>query len=116
MLSGETGAGKSIIVGALSLLMGERASSDLVRQGESRALIEGCFDISARPDLLERLEEAGLDSEDGWLILRRELQKEGRNRAWVNGSPATAVRGDQQPRGGERCGLPVWPWRCSCSG
>ncbi len=90
VLSGETGAGKSIIVGALSLLLGERASSDLVRQGESRALIEGCFDISARPDLLKRLEEAGLESEDGWLILRRELQKEGRNRAWVNGSPATA--------------------------
>ncbi len=91
ILTGETGAGKSIIVGALSLLLGERASSDLVREGEARARVEAAFDLEARPGVRARCEEAGLDAEDGWLVLRRELQREGRNRAWVNGSPATAT-------------------------
>lgn len=89
-LTGETGAGKSIIVDALSLLLGERASTDLVRAGEARALVEASFDVSGRDDVRGILDEAGLEAEDGWLILRRELQREGRNRAWVNGSPATA--------------------------
>jgi DNA repair protein RecN (Recombination protein N) len=89
-LTGETGAGKSIIVGALSLLLGERASSDDVRVGADRAVIEGVFDVEGHPALLSRLDELGLQAEDGLLILRREVQAEGRNRAWVNGSPATA--------------------------
>lgn len=91
VLSGETGAGKSIVVGALSLLLGERASSDVVRSGQERALIEGVFDVSELPDVAGRCEAAGIEVEDGWLILRREVQREGRNRAWVNGSPATAA-------------------------
>lgn len=85
VLSGETGAGKSILVEALSLLLGERASSDLVRQGEDRALVEGRFDLATRPELIERCAEAGLEVDDGWLIVRRELQRAGRNRVWVNG-------------------------------
>jgi DNA repair protein RecN (Recombination protein N) len=89
-LTGETGAGKSLIVGALSLLLGERASSEDVRVGEERARVEAAFDVAARPDLLERCSEAGIEVEDGWLILRREVQREGRNRAWANGSPVTA--------------------------
>jgi DNA repair protein RecN (Recombination protein N) len=89
-LTGETGAGKSIIVGALSLLLGERASSEDVRAGADRAVVEGVFDVEGRADLLERLDELGLQAEDGLLILRREVQAAGRNRAWVNGSPATA--------------------------
>ncbi len=90
VLTGETGAGKSLIVGALSLLLGERASSDVVRAGESRAMVEGVFDCSRVPELTRLCEEQGIDVEDGWLILRREVQREGRNRAWVNGSAATA--------------------------
>ncbi|MFQ5688678.1 MAG: DNA repair protein RecN [Gemmatimonadota bacterium] len=90
VLSGETGAGKSILVGALSLLLGERASSQVVRSGEDRAMIEGVFDIARRPDLADRCAEEGIDPGEGWLILRREVLREGRNRAWVNGSPATA--------------------------
>jgi DNA repair protein RecN (Recombination protein N) len=90
VLTGETGAGKSLIVGALSLLLGERASSDVVRAGESRAIVEGVFDCSRVPELARLCEEQGIDVEDGWLILRREVQREGRNRAWVNGSAATA--------------------------
>ncbi len=90
VLTGETGAGKSIIVGALSLLLGERASSSVVRAGAERATVEGVFDISAVPSLEGRLEELGFRTEEGLLILRREVAAEGRNRAWVNGSPATA--------------------------
>ena len=89
-LTGETGAGKSLIVGALSLLLGERASSEDVRTGEERARVEAVFDVSGRREVLERCAEAGIEVEDGWLILRREVQREGRNRAWANGSPVTA--------------------------
>ncbi|NNK63882.1 MAG: DNA repair protein RecN, partial [Gemmatimonadetes bacterium] len=89
-LTGETGAEKSIIVGALSLLLGERASSEDVRVGAERAVVEGVFDVEGRADLLARLDDLGLQAEDGLLILRREVQAAGRNRAWVNGSPATA--------------------------
>ena len=91
VLTGETGAGKSIIVGALSLLLGERASSDVVRSGAGSARVEAVFDLKARPDLCERLEELGFSPEDDLLLLRREVQAEGRNRAWINGSPATAA-------------------------
>ena len=90
VLSGETGAGKSIIVGALSLLVGERASAQLVRKGAERAVVEAVFDVSGRKGLEEKLGDAGFPWEDGLLILRREVALEGRNRAWVNGSPATA--------------------------
>jgi DNA repair protein RecN (Recombination protein N) len=90
VLSGETGAGKSIIVGALSLLLGERASAESVRTGARRALVEAVFDISSHQGLRRRLEELGLPDEGDLVILRREVQAEGRNRAWINGSPATA--------------------------
>jgi DNA repair protein RecN (Recombination protein N) len=91
VLSGETGAGKSIIVGALSLLLGERASSSVVRRGASRAVVEGVFDVAGRAPVLARLERLGIEPDDGLLILKREVAAEGRNRAWINGSPATAT-------------------------
>jgi DNA repair protein RecN (Recombination protein N) len=89
-LTGETGAGKSIIVGALSLLLGERASSDVVRAGAERATIEAVFDVEALPTVRALADEHGFRIDDGLLILRREVAAEGRNRAWVGGSPATA--------------------------
>ena len=89
-LSGETGAGKSIIVGALSLLLGERASSDRVRSGAERAMVEAVFDVSGHPKLRAELGELGIEAEDGLLILRREVAAAGRNRAWINESPTTA--------------------------
>ncbi|CAN5675156.1 DNA repair protein RecN [soil metagenome] len=91
VLTGETGAGKSIIVGALSLLLGERASSDVVRVGADRASVEGVFDVEGNRTLLDWLEEQGIEAEDGLLLLKREVAVEGRNRAWINGSPATAT-------------------------
>jgi DNA repair protein RecN (Recombination protein N) len=90
VFSGETGAGKSIIVGALSLLLGERASSQVVRKGADRAVVEAAFDVAGMEDLETRLAELGFPAEDGVVVLRREVAAEGRNRAWVNGSPATA--------------------------
>ena len=89
-LSGETGAGKSIIVGALSLLLGERASSDSVRTGAKRAMVEAVFDVSSYAKLRAHLNDLGIEAEDGLLILRREVAAAGRNRAWINESPATA--------------------------
>ena len=89
-LSGETGAGKSIIVGALSLLLGERASSDTVRAGAERAMVEAVFDVTNHPTLKTQLDALGIEMEDGLLILRREVAAVGRNRAWINESPTTA--------------------------
>lgn len=89
-LTGETGAGKSIIVGALSLLLGERASSDVVRKGAERATVEAVFDVDGLAGVQALVDEHGFRVEDGLLILRREVQAQGRNRAWVGGSPATA--------------------------
>src|SRR3954451_20087942 len=90
VLTGETGAGKSIIVGALSLLLGERASSEVVRAGEERASIEGVFEVDGRDDVARLLDERGIEPGDGLLVLKREVAVEGRSRAWVNGTPATA--------------------------
>ncbi len=70
ILSGETGAGKSILMKSLSLLMGAKASSDMIRNENETATIEGVFDISKRPDILEHLKELGIDC-DGELIVRR---------------------------------------------
>jgi DNA repair protein RecN (Recombination protein N) len=90
VLSGETGAGKSIIVGALSLLLGERAASDTVRTGAERAMVEAVFDVATYPKLRVQLDDLGIEAEDGLLILRREVAAVGRNRAWINESPSTA--------------------------
>ena len=90
VLSGETGAGKSIIVGALGLLLGERASADLVRPGAERASVEGVFDASARPEILRTLDARGIEVEDGLVVLRREIAVGGRTRAWVNGTSVTS--------------------------
>ena len=90
-LTGETGAGKSIIVGALGLLLGERASSENIRTGATKATVEGVFDIAHRKNVLAMLAEQGIEADDGLLILRREVSVEGRSRAWVNGAASTAT-------------------------
>jgi DNA repair protein RecN (Recombination protein N) len=88
VLTGETGAGKSMLVDAVALLLGARADSGLVRPGASRAIVEGAFDLEAA-GLRRRLETAGLDAEEERLVIRREVTTDGRSRAWVNGSPTT---------------------------
>jgi DNA repair protein RecN (Recombination protein N) len=89
VLSGETGAGKSIIVGALGLLLGERASADLIRTGAERATVEGAFDVSDRPEIQAVLDEHGIDVEEGTVVLKREIAP-GRARAWINGTTVNA--------------------------
>lgn len=84
-LTGETGAGKSILLGALGLLLGDRADSDSVRAGSSKAEISAEFDISALPFVQQWLSEKELDSE-GDCLLRRRLGADGRSRAFINGS------------------------------
>lgn len=91
VLSGETGAGKSIIVGALGLLLGERGAADVVRTGTDRATVEGVFDTSARPELRALLDDRGIDAEDSLIVLRREVTAAGRTRAWINGTTVTAA-------------------------
>ncbi len=88
VLTGETGAGKSLLVDALALLLGERADTQALRPGAAKAVIEGVVE-EIDPRLTARIESLGLDVEDGRLVIRREVAAEGRSRAWVNGSPTT---------------------------
>jgi DNA repair protein RecN (Recombination protein N) len=89
VLTGETGAGKSILVDALQLALGARAEGGVVREGATRADITAEFDAPAA--LAAWLEEAGFESEDG-LLLRRTVDTQGKSRAWINGSAATATQ------------------------
>ena len=91
VLSGETGAGKSMLVDALSLMLGERATGDLVRPGADRAVIEVVFELDgATADVVQReARDAGVDMDDTRLVIRREIRRQGANRAWANGSPTT---------------------------
>jgi DNA repair protein RecN (Recombination protein N) len=88
VLTGETGAGKSIIIDAVNLILGGRASSDLIRTGEDEASVECLFDISGAAHVADRLAAAGVDA-DGELLVKRTFSRAGRNRVFMNGGPAT---------------------------
>ncbi len=88
-LTGETGAGKSIIVGALGLLLGERANADVIRSGADRATVEGTFDVAERPEIRALLDQHGIEAEDSLVVLKRDVSA-GRARAWINGTPVSA--------------------------
>lgn len=87
-LTGETGAGKSILIDALALALGERGDAGVVRSGCDKAEIAATFEIVGLPEVPHWLEENGFDSE-GELLLRRVVDANGRSRAWINGSSAT---------------------------
>ena len=95
LLTGETGSGKSIVVDALGLLLGGRASADTIRTGESRARVAGIFDV--REGVLEHgavlrlLELAGLETEDGELLIEREILGGGKSRAFVGSRPVSVA-------------------------
>lgn len=91
VLTGETGAGKSLIVGALGLLLGERAAADRIRAGEDRATVEATFDARGLGEVRAWLDARGIDAEDETLILKREVSSAGRSRAWVNGTAVTVA-------------------------
>ena len=86
ILSGETGAGKSVLLKSLTLLMGGKASSDTIRTGATQATIEGSFDISKRPDIHESLKNMGIDTDEDILIVRRVLSAGDKSKVYLNGS------------------------------
>ncbi len=83
VITGETGAGKSILIGALSMVLGERASSELIRSGSDRAVIEAVFDIRDNPVILSLLKDLEIEAESP-VTLRREITAKGQNRCFVN--------------------------------
>ncbi|MFM2426802.1 MAG: hypothetical protein RL707_628 [Pseudomonadota bacterium] len=91
-LTGETGAGKSILIDALQLVLGARAESSVVREGAVRAEI--CAEFDTTPDILKWLDEEGFTgiAADDPLLLKRTIDTQGKSRAWINGSPATATQ------------------------
>ncbi|MCK5348807.1 MAG: AAA family ATPase, partial [Desulfobacula sp.] len=88
VLTGETGAGKSIIIEAVNLLLGARASADLVRAGCKNAELEAFFDIDAHSSAAMSLEEQGMDGSDG-LIIRRVIALSGKSRVFINSRQST---------------------------
>jgi DNA repair protein RecN (Recombination protein N) len=89
LLTGETGAGKSILVDALALLMGSKASSDMVRHGADKAVVACVFESTPAAELT--LEANGIDAEGHEIILRREILENGKGRVYVNNQPATVA-------------------------
>ena len=88
IITGETGAGKSILLGALSLILGERADSHAVRNPESKVVVEASFDIAAYA-LQPYFEENGIDDWGNECVVRREISATGRSRSFVNDSPVS---------------------------
>ncbi len=88
VISGETGAGKSIIIGAVSLLLGERATADMIRTQADAAAVEALFDISANKQLQEKIASMGFNASEE-MIIRRVISRTGKNKALVNGQMAT---------------------------
>ena len=90
MITGETGAGKSILIQALSVLLGGRASTEQIRTGCEEAVLNGVIDIADNQVIQNLLNELGIDSEDGMLIIRRVLSSNGKSRSFMNGTQVTS--------------------------
>ena len=88
VLTGETGAGKSIIIDALNLLLGGRADTDSIRSGESTAFVEGIFEV-IDPTTLDLIRESGIEIEESELLVKRQVSNSGKNRCLLNDSPVT---------------------------
>ncbi len=91
LLTGETGSGKSIVVDALGLLFGGRASADMVRAGAERARISGIFEVTSTTILAQLLDDAGIEIEDNELLVEREILANGKSRAFVASRPVTGA-------------------------
>ena len=89
ILTGETGAGKSIVIEALGLLLGERADMDFIRTGQETASVEGLFHCENYRDVLSSLEQAGIELCEDQLLLKRVVSRSGRNKIYINGSLST---------------------------
>ncbi len=86
IITGETGAGKSILIDAMSLLLGERASTDVVRKGANKSVVEGIFDVESNKKVKKILDENDIDFQPE-LIMRREISLKGANRCFLNDTP-----------------------------
>src|SRR3954447_8640666 len=91
LLTGETGSGKSIVVDALGLLLGSRAAADMIRTGAGRARVAGIFEVRDQPGLRRLLETAGLEIEEGELLVEREILGSGKSRAFVGSRPVSVT-------------------------
>lgn len=89
VLTGETGAGKSILIDALQLVLGARGDANVVREGQDKTEICAVFDVPDVPEFQAWLQESGFEHEEPVLILRRMIDQQGKSRAWINGRPAT---------------------------
>lgn len=89
ILSGETGSGKSVLLKSLALLMGEKASADIIRSGAQQAVVEGAFDLRHRPDIQSALNQFGIETPDKMLIVKRIIATADRSKIYLNGSLCT---------------------------
>ena len=89
VLTGETGSGKSLVVDALGLLFGGRGSADLIRAGATRLFVSGRFELPEDPALIAILDDAGIEAEDGELLIEREITAAGKSRAYVSSRPVS---------------------------
>jgi len=89
IISGETGAGKSVVLKALSLLMGEKSTSNIVSPGKSQASVEGLFDLEKRPDISSKLHSLDLASDENDLVVRRTISANGKGKVYINGCLCT---------------------------
>lgn len=87
VITGETGAGKSILIGALGLLLGKRADIQLIKKNEKKCIVEGLFNVQSQPSIKRILEQNDLDTDNDTCILRRELNMNGKSRCFVNDTP-----------------------------
>lgn len=92
IISGETGSGKSVLLKSLALLMGEKASSDIIRTGAQQATVEGAFDLRKRKDIKAALEAVGIDTSDNNLIVKRIIAKDDKSKIYLNGSLSTLTQ------------------------
>jgi len=90
IISGETGAGKSILIQALAILLGQRASTEQIRSGQDEAILNGTISINSKSVLIDKLIEFGIDISDNELIIRRILTSNGKSRSFINGSQVTS--------------------------
>ena len=91
-LTGETGAGKSIIIDAMGLLAGGRSSSDYIRHGEEKCLLEGVFEWPTQPEFFALMEELGIDQSESFLIVQRDMSRSGKNICRLNGRAIPLVQ------------------------
>ncbi|MFZ9409712.1 MAG: AAA family ATPase, partial [Burkholderiaceae bacterium] len=92
VMTGETGAGKSILIDALDLLLGGRADSTVIRDGAQKAELAARFEIQNTPQARAWCEQAGIEPDDQQVLVRRVVDRTGKSRAWINGQPATLTQ------------------------